>query len=915
MRLANCSLRFTGCLLAFGVFVVTACGDDSDDGTPACPDGQVFSPEQDRCVPEGSVTDADMDGVVADDDCDDDDAMLGAISADADCDGVLTAMDCDDADAAIGSNADDMDCDGVATAMDCDDADPAVGSSADDMDCDGVATAMDCDDMDAMVGSNANDMDCDGVATAMDCDDTDDMLGAIADDTDCDGALNDDEECPNDSRFTDAPAPVVATRFPSQVSATTAAEITVSGFVTLFCDNTLASIEASLGVNMIAVDTEAVSNEEVAWSFDATLPADAVSIISIVATDSRTRAGTNSVSIERYGPPSVFLESSQGIAVDPTTNTAYVSDEALPGVYSINLATGTSTVFSATGFGAGPDFTSDLEGGIALDAPNGRLLVTDDGADSVIAVDLTTGDRTLVSGPNLGSGPSFGTIYGIAVDTAANRAFVADSGIDGDGGVDGVVEVDLATGNRTVLSTGAELDTPRDVDLDLANNRLLVVGTGADALTAVDLATGDRTILSATGVGMGLDFSSIRGVTLDAPNNRVFIAEAGNNFEGVVAVDLATGDRTKISGNLPDADPVGDTLDAGADFDSTRGIYVDAANDRLVVVDDQVTALVLVDLDTGDRSLVSPRPPVGTGPGLVDPLGLALDSEAGVLYVADDGQAAILSIQLETGERAVLADGTTGGTTLDAPRGLGLDLANNRLLVPDNGLDAIVGIDLTSGMGTSVSDDDSPDETSETFSSPRGAVTVDSGGMFGYVADTARDSVFRFDLATGERFTLAEAGDAELEGVQTVLLDEANNRAVVTVASTGDDDVLDGLLAIDLLTGERTTLASRSSDMPAVGTGLDMTNPRGLALDLANDRALILDSDLDALIAVDLTTLERTVISSEANGNGTFLTLENHNTNSIVLDAPNQVVYAANETGSQVILIDLTTGQQVVFTR
>ena len=42
--------------------------------------------------------DLDADGVTAADDCDDNDATLGAIADDSDCDGILLADDCDDAD-------------------------------------------------------------------------------------------------------------------------------------------------------------------------------------------------------------------------------------------------------------------------------------------------------------------------------------------------------------------------------------------------------------------------------------------------------------------------------------------------------------------------------------------------------------------------------------------------------------------------------------------------------------------------------------------------------------------------------------------------------------------------------------------------------------------------------------------------
>ena len=74
-----------------------------------------------------------------DSDCDDHHAALGSIDQDADCDGFLTVEDCDDTDDAL-PETNDLDCDGVSNADDCDDADPMVGTRVDDLDCDDVPT-------------------------------------------------------------------------------------------------------------------------------------------------------------------------------------------------------------------------------------------------------------------------------------------------------------------------------------------------------------------------------------------------------------------------------------------------------------------------------------------------------------------------------------------------------------------------------------------------------------------------------------------------------------------------------------------------------------------------------------------------------------------------------------------------------
>ena len=171
-------------------FLASACGgsEKTDDTGPPADD---TAPADDTGTP--AITDADLDGVVEGEDCDDTDASLGAIADDGDCDGTLTADDCDDTDASLGAIADDGDCDGVLTADDCDDADASSTVIAEDEDCDGVLTADDCDDTDTTLGDVAEDQDCDGTLAADDCDDTDSTSTVLAEDADCDDAVTADD--------------------------------------------------------------------------------------------------------------------------------------------------------------------------------------------------------------------------------------------------------------------------------------------------------------------------------------------------------------------------------------------------------------------------------------------------------------------------------------------------------------------------------------------------------------------------------------------------------------------------------------------------------------------------------------------------------------------------------------------------
>lgn len=1037
--------RFLILLLSSVSLGLAACGDDEPTETE-CPAGQIFSSSEGRCVPrDPPVTDADGDGVAAADDCDDNDASLGATADDADCDGVLTAEDCDDSDDTVGSNADDMDCDGVAvaddcddmdaslgaisadadcdgvlTADDCDDADDTVGSSAMDMDCDGVPTAMDCDDMDdtigsnamdmdcdgvptamdcddmddavgsnamdmdcdgvataddcndmdaslgataadadcdgvltaadcddndaalgaiaedadcdgvptaidcddndAGIGSNAGDMDCDGVATADDCDDMDDSLGAIADDTDCDGALNGVDECPNDPEYQVTPPPVVNVAFPGLVSATNGTSITVRGTAIAVCETTVTAVSAD--INGTAQSLTITPGAEADWSFSTSLTADAMNTFVVTATSSATLDASATVMLRQHPAAAPAFGGAFGLDVDSATNTAYVVDNALPGIFSIDLTTGATNEFSGPNSGSGPveaDF-SDPQGGIVVDSANNRLLVTDNGLDAIVAVSLTDGARSIFSDNSTDAdGPDIGVPYGITV--ANGVAYYVDS----TAAVDGVVAVNLTDGERTSFSDDnapgvaqpIDFGTPRDIAYDATNNRLLVVDSGSsgpdgDALIAVSLADGSRAEVAQTTTALSL--GTPRGVAVSG--NTAYIADTGSGVDAIIAVDLTAGgtfgDRTVLSDAV--------TGTGEPTFNNARGVYVDT--NRLLVTDSDFGQLIAVSTEVatlGNRVFIEPATPapplVGTGPTISLPIGVVFNE--GEIYVADQG-GSVFSLDPTSGERSVLND-----TSLTNPQGLGIDVAGGQLLVPDNGEDSVVGIDFSTGVGTVITDDDSLDdsitETSSILGSPRGSPVVLPGGTDALVCDPSggRDAIYQFNLTTGERTLFARTdGDAELfSGIQSLAIDPDGGRLFVTAGSgSASSSSPDVLVEVNIATKALTVLASET-----VGTGPVLGNPRGVQYDPVNDTVLVIDSDLDALVEVQLnadpSTNARTVIADATTGNGDHLTSLANDFSFIALDSENRVVYAVIEGTGTVMLIDLTTGDQVVIAR
>jgi DNA-binding beta-propeller fold protein YncE len=84
--------------------------------------------------------------------------------------------------------------------------------------------------------------------------------------------------------------------------------------------------------------------------------------------------------------------------------------------------------------------------GIALDRTNNRALVVDSELDALMSIDLTTGDRVILSDATIGSGTNLIYPRGVVLDSANNRALVIDSHLNA------LVAIDLATGERAISS-------------------------------------------------------------------------------------------------------------------------------------------------------------------------------------------------------------------------------------------------------------------------------------------------------------------------------------------------------------------------------------------------------------------------------------------------------------------------------
>ncbi|MCH9663972.1 MAG: cadherin domain-containing protein [Gammaproteobacteria bacterium] len=729
--------------------------------------------------------------------------------------------------------------------------------------------------------------------------------------------------------------PVVSIDFPLPQSVAGAATLTIRGRVRFAEGAQLGSLTATIGTGTAQTITVDPGNT---WSWQASLVENVANEIAFTLSDNTRTPATDdnsttiTITVTHYAetdetPTAVAMSDMRGLTLDAAGTKAYVVDTGLPGLYEVDLITGLNKVFSVgdadvsdgdSSVGTGTPFSDDLEGGIAHDAAGNRLIVSDDGNNNIIAVSLaaaTLGNRTVLSGTSQ-TGSELSAPFGVAVDATGNRAFVADTAARG------IIAVDLSTGNRTLISSAVEpatgagpaLTSPRDLVWDSANSRLLVIGTNPDELVAVDVATGNRAVIEAP-EDNSIDFATVRSLAFDSASNLVYVAEFAG-FEGIASVvtgSAGTGTRSIVS-NL--------TTGEGPVFTAARGVVFDSINQRLLVTDSNLEALVAVDLDSGDRSLVEPQsalPSIGSGTALTSPVGVVFDPSANRLYVADDGTDAIVSVSLNDGNRTVIADGSSAGDTLAQPRGLAWNADNSALLVPDNTIDGIVSVDPQSGAGTVLASNTvgTALNSAPTFGSPRGQIAAESGTSI-LVADPSgsRDVMFRVNTTTGDRQALA-VSTTNLAGIQTIVIDTNSSPARALAASgAAAAGTLDLIVAVDLTNGGLSVVSGTTLE-GSNGTGTELADPRALALRPGSNTLLVLDVGLDALLEVALdaaNTGNRTVLADNETGAGDFLDGFD-SASGLTIDEERNVVYTVSQSFGGVVMIDLTTGDQVIVSR
>jgi sugar lactone lactonase YvrE len=352
---------------------------------------------------------------------------------------------------------------------------------------------------------------------------------------------------------------------------------------------------------------------------------------------------------------------------------------------------------------------------------------------------------------------------------------------------------------------------------------------------------------------------SPRQVAVDGTNNRALVTD--DALKALIEVDLATGVRTILSDMT--------TPDASNPFSAPNGVAIDIDSNRALVTDLFLDAVIAVDLADGARTVISDAVTPDAQNAFISPDAIAIDAAGNRALVVDSGLDAVIAVDLTPGPtfgaRTILSDQAVPDdeNVFSAPTGIAIDSANSRALVTDRDLAAVIAVDLTPGVTlgarTILSDVTTPDAIN-IFLEPDGIV-VDAANNRALVVARQQTAVLSVDLTTGVRSIVSSSFFPNNSNVfvqpGALAFDAASNRAIVV------DTARARIIAVALVTDAETRSGERTPlpDTEKLLTDNQLLTPHGITIDAANDRALVTDSALDAVVAVDAETGERTILS------------------------------------------------------
>jgi hypothetical protein len=232
-------------------------------------------------------------------------------------------------------------------------------------------------------------------------------------------------------------------------------------------------------------------------------------------TGDRTDLASASIGSGAWGTPYTVL-------LTPPGDVVLVCDGF---VARVNLSNGNRTLISGNGVGSGPNFAFNGAGGVALDLL-GHVVVGVYDQPEVYDIDLVTGARTILSGLGIGSGPALSNILDLAV-LPTGQIIAEGRNLAAGMNENELFRIDPVTGNRTLISSGSYPNFEYERLAVGTDGNLLGSVPSLEAVFSVDPTTGARTLISGDGLGSGPQLFWGDMVQITVPEPSVGLLAAG----------------------------------------------------------------------------------------------------------------------------------------------------------------------------------------------------------------------------------------------------------------------------------------------------------------------------------------------------------------------------------------------------
>jgi DNA-binding beta-propeller fold protein YncE len=453
-----------------------------------------------------------------------------------------------------------------------------------------------------------------------------------------------------------------------------------------------------------------------------------------------------------------------------------------------------------------------------------------------------------------------GAMQGVALNLAPTVTTLAGSAY----GVDGTGPAATFSGPYGVASDGSNLYVA-----DSGNNRIrkIVIATGKVSTLAGEGAAG-----AADGKAATATFNRPQGITIDATNANLYVADTLNNK--IRKVVIADGSVSTVAGvaYTVGANTAVDGKGTVATFNWPQGIAIDATSTNLYVADtnnNKIRKIVIaggvvssVTGTAGATSTIGATDGVAATATFSSPSGITSDGT--YLYVADSGNNKIRKILITSGDvssvtgtvstpaLAGAAGGAATGATFNYPRGI--TIIGSSLYVADAFNDTVRAVSLstipTATVSTLAGTAFGTDGTgaAASFSNVHG---ITSDGTNLYVADAYNNKIRKIVIATGVVTTFAGTGAAgavdgmgaagpldgmnaqatfnepwgiTTDGANLYVADRANNKIRKIVIATGD---------VSSFTGD-VSLPAGAGAVDGTGATVTFWEPMGITCDGVN---------------------------------------------------------------------------------